>query len=60
MSYPVHHIKYVTVVTLIASILFLTSNKSMAQDERKTETVDLKKCIEIAFEKQLTARRGEK
>ena len=31
MIYPVHHIKYVTVVTLIATVLFLTSNESMAQ-----------------------------
>jgi cobalt-zinc-cadmium efflux system outer membrane protein len=60
MIYPVHHIKYVTVVTLIASVLFLTSNKSTAQvsdpprrDERKAETVNLKECIEIAFENNL-------
>jgi hypothetical protein len=60
MIYPVHHIKYVTVVTLIASILFLASNKSTArtsdparQDETRTETVDLKECIEIAFENNL-------
>ncbi len=60
MIYPIHHIKYVTVVTLITSVLFLASNKSTAQvtdptrhDERKAETVDLKKCVEIAFENNL-------
>ena len=60
MIYPVHHIKYVTVVTLIASVLFLTSNVSMAQvsdparrEEIKTETVNLKECITIAFENNL-------
>ena len=60
MIYPVYHIKYVTVVTLIASILFLASDKSTArasdsarQDETRTETVDLKECIEIAFENNL-------
>jgi outer membrane protein, heavy metal efflux system len=60
MIYQVHQIKYVAVVTLIASVLFLTSNKSTAQvpdptrrDERKAETVDLKECIEIAFENNL-------
>ena len=68
MIYPVHYIKYVTVVTLIASILFLASNKSMAQvsdpprrEERKAEAVDLKKCIEMAIENNLqiaTARKG--
>ncbi|MGR3303075.1 MAG: TolC family protein [Candidatus Scalindua sp.] len=68
MIYPVYHIKYVTVVTLIASVLFLASNKSMAQvsdptrrDVRKAETVDLKKCIEMAIENNLQiamARKG--
>jgi cobalt-zinc-cadmium efflux system outer membrane protein len=68
MIYPVHHIKYVTVVTLIASVLFLTSNKSTAQvsdpirrDERMAETVNLKECIKIAIENNLqiaTARKG--
>ena len=60
MIYPVHHIKYVTVVTLIASVLFLTSNVSMAQvsdparrEEIKTETVNLKECITIAVENNL-------
>ena len=60
MIYPVYHIKYVTVVTLIASVLFLASNKSAAQvsdpprrEETKTKTVDLKECIEIAFENNL-------
>ena len=60
MIYSVHHIKCVTVVTLIASVLFLASNKSTAQvsdptrrDERKAEAVDLKECIEIAFENNL-------
>ncbi len=60
MIYPVHHIKYVTVVTLIASVLFLTSNVSMAQvsdptrrEEIKTKTVNLKECITIAFENNL-------
>ena len=31
MIYLVHHIKYVTVVTLIASILFFIPNVSMAE-----------------------------
>lgn len=60
MIYQVHHIKYVTIITLIASIFFLTSNKSTAQvsdptrrDERKAESVGLKECIEIAFENNL-------
>ncbi|MFQ5715438.1 MAG: TolC family protein [Candidatus Scalinduaceae bacterium] len=53
MIYPVHHIKYVTVVTLIASILFLSSNASMAQKEIKTETFTLKECINIALENNL-------
>ena len=53
MIYPVHHIKYVTVVTLIASVLFLASNKSAAREETTTETINLKECIEIAFENNL-------
>ena len=60
MICQVHHIKYVTVVTLIASVLFLAANKSAAQvsdptrrDESRTEAVDLKECIEIAFENNL-------
>ena len=31
MIYPVHHIKYVTIVTLIVSILFFTPGISMAE-----------------------------
>lgn len=67
MIYPVHHIKDVTVVTLIASVLFLTSNISTAQvsdparrGEENTETINLKECIEIAIENNLqiaTARK---
>ena len=60
MIYPVHHIKYVAVVTLIASVLFLTSSASMAQasdptrrEETKTKTVNLKECINIALESNL-------
>ena len=53
MICPVHHIKYVTVVTLIASVLFLASNKSAAREETTTETINLKECIEIAFENNL-------
>src|SRR3989338_2142299 len=60
MIYPVHHIKYVTVVTLIASVLFLTSNKLTAQvtdpalrGVENTKTVNLKECITIAFENNL-------
>jgi outer membrane protein, heavy metal efflux system len=60
MIHTVNHIMYVTIFMLTASVLFLTSNKSMAQasdptrqEERKAETVDLKKCIEIAFENNL-------
>ena len=60
MIYPVHHIKYVAVVTLIASILFLTSNKLTAQvtdparrGVENTKTVNLKECITIAFENNL-------
>jgi len=60
MIYHVHHIKYVTVVTLFASILFLTSHMSLAQvsdptsqEETKAETVNLEECITIALEKNL-------
>ena len=60
MIYPAHHIKSVTIVTLLASVLFLTSNVSMAQvsdptrrEEIKTKTVNLKECITIAFENNL-------
>jgi len=31
MIYPLYHIKYVTIVTLIASILFFTPGISMAE-----------------------------
>ena len=60
MIYPVHHIKYVTVVTLIASVLFLASNKLTAQatdparrEEAKADTVGLEECIAIALENNL-------
>jgi len=49
MNYPVHNIKYVTVVTLIASLLFLASHVSMAQEETTDETVNLEECITIAL-----------
>ncbi len=69
MIYPVYHIKYVAVVTLIASVLFfLASNKSTAQvsdparrGEENTETVNLEECIKIAIENNLqiaAARKG--
>ncbi len=46
MIYPVYHIKYVTVVTLIASVLFLASNKSTAQvsDPPRREETKTKNC----------------
>ncbi|GAX61654.1 outer membrane protein [Candidatus Scalindua japonica] len=60
MINPVHHIKYVTVVTLIVSIFFLISNTSMAEisdptgwKEAKVQTVSLKDCIEIAYANNL-------
>ena len=67
MNYPVH-IKYVTVVTLIVSVLLLVSNTSMAQisdptrrEKIEPQTFTLKECIEIAFENNLqlaVARNG--
>ncbi|MFQ5688556.1 MAG: TolC family protein, partial [Candidatus Scalindua sp.] len=68
MIYPVHHIRYVTVVTLIASVLFLVFNMSIAQvsdparqEETKTDTVNLEECIKIAIEDnlQIAAARKE-
>ncbi|MDR4503271.1 MAG: TolC family protein [Candidatus Scalindua sp.] len=53
MIYPVHHFKYVTVVTLLASILFLTSHVSIAREETDAETVNLEECITRAFENNL-------
>ena len=53
MIYPIHTIKYVTIVTLIASIIFLTSHVSVAQEETTAETVNLEECITIAFENNL-------
>jgi len=60
MIYLAHHIKYVTVVTLIASILFFIPNASMAEvsdpvqrEETKIQTVNLKECIAIAYENNL-------
>ncbi|ODS31882.1 MAG: efflux transporter [Candidatus Scalindua rubra] len=60
MIYLVHHTKYVIVVTLIASVLFSTSNVSTAQvsdptlrEKLKTETFTLEECISIALENNL-------
>ena len=53
MIYPAHHIKYVTLVILLALMLFSTSHVSMGQEETKAETVTLKECITIAFENNL-------
>lgn len=53
MNYPVHNIKYVTVVTLIASLLFLTSHVSVAQEETTAETVNLEECIKTAIQNNL-------
>ncbi|GJQ60352.1 MAG: TolC family protein [Candidatus Scalindua sp. AMX11] len=60
MTYPVHHFKYVTVATLLASILFLTTHVLIAQEEKKAKTVNLEECITIAFENnlQLAAERN--
>ncbi len=68
MIYPLCHIKYVTIVTLIASILFFTFNTSMAEvsdptlrKEADTEAVNLEECIMIAIENNLqiaAARKG--
>ena len=61
MIYPVHHIKYVTVVTLIASILFFTPNILMAEEGRETNSVNLEECIKAAIENNLqiaAARKG--
>ncbi len=60
MNYPVQNIKYVTIVTLIASILFLISHVSIAQvpdptwrKETKAKTVNIEECISIALENNL-------
>ncbi len=60
MNYPVPKIKYVTVVTLIVSVLLLVSNTSMAQisdpiqrEKIEPQTFTLKECITIAFENNL-------
>lgn len=60
MIYPVHHIKYITVVTLIAFVLFLASRVSMAQvseptlqKKLNTEPLTLEECISVALENNL-------
>ena len=53
MICPVYHIKYVTAVTLIASILFFTPDISMAEEGRETKAVNLEECIKIAIENNL-------
>jgi len=53
MIYSIHNIKYVTIVTLIASILFLTSHASIAQEETTVETVNLEECIKTAINNNL-------
>ena len=60
MIYATHHIKYVMVVPLLVSILFLTYHVSTAQEETKVKTFNLQECITIAFENnlQLTAARN--
>lgn len=68
MIYPVRHIKHVTVVILIASILFFTPKITMAQvsvqtlrEEAETNVVNLEECIKIALENNLqiaAARKG--
>ncbi len=61
MIYPVHHIKYVTVVTLITSILFFSPNILMAEEGRETNSVNLEECIKAAIENNLqiaAARKG--
>ena len=61
MIYPVHHIKYVTVVTLIASILFFTPKISLAEEGRVAKAVNLEECIKAAIENnlQLVASRNK-
>jgi cobalt-zinc-cadmium efflux system outer membrane protein len=53
MSYPVHNIKSVTILTLSTFILFLASQVSIAQEKTKVKTTNLKECITIAFENNL-------
>jgi cobalt-zinc-cadmium efflux system outer membrane protein len=60
MIYSIHNIKYVTIVTLIASILFLTSQVSIAQvsdpprrEETTVKTVNLEECIKTAIQNNL-------
>ncbi len=65
---PLCHIKYVTIITLIASILFFTPGISMAkvsdttlQEGAETKAVNLEECIKIAIENNLqiaAARKG--
>ncbi|NOR64760.1 MAG: hypothetical protein GQ468_01950 [Candidatus Scalindua sp.] len=61
MIYPVHHIKYMTVVTLIASILFFTPKISLAEEGRVAKAVNLEECIKAAIENnlQLAASRNK-
>ena len=68
MTYPLYHIKCVTIVTLIASILFFTLGISMAEvsdptleKEAETKAVNIEECIKIAIENNLqiaAARKG--
>ena len=68
MIYPVHHIKYVTVVTLIVSVLSFTPGISMAEvsdpsrrEGSETKAVNIEECIKIAIENNLqlaAARNG--
>jgi len=61
MIYPIHNIKYVTIVTLIASLLFLASHVSIAQEETTVEAVNLEECIKTAIQNnlQLAASRNK-
>ena len=55
MIYPLHHIKYMTVVTLIASILFFTPKISLAEEGRVAKAVNLEECIKAAIENNVEA-----
>ncbi len=60
MIHPIYFVKAVTVITIIASILFQTSNTLMAQEAMINKTVNLEECITIAIENNLqiaTARK---
>jgi outer membrane protein, heavy metal efflux system len=68
MIHPLYRIKYVTIVTLIASVLLFTPGISMAevldptlQKESESKAVNLEECIKIAIENNLqiaAARKG--